>query len=986
MPVKKHQSGQRLLAGLSLSFLVLAGVTWVLVRPDPQRELLDARRALHQQEFETAQELADRILAREPRNSEATMIAAIAAAEQNQLQEALEYCRRINVSADERFTDARCMAGTIQIDYFHRVAAAEKEFRDARDAAPDDPVVLSHLIRVLTLQSRTEESIPLRLRLLRRNRVSLPLITSLVQHDLLVTDDSMVEQLLEAEPDNPGLLLAKARSAQKQQDFATAESLLRKALQTAPANGLTHARLGRVLMAREDVEGLNRWQKDLPPGADAFADTWLALGHLSERQGHLPEAAYCFREAGRRDAASVTACYRLGQLLTRLKRNAEATQFLQRAALLEEYRKHFEGAAASAATFEPNEQFLKSAFSMAKSLGLSWESRALYQLAQQATPGAEWLAENAAMAAVAWPDSLQRTDIEKDPFLTADLTELRSPDFSSDNVTATEAMLSKNESAPIRFLNVASDAGLQFTFDNGSDPSIRGALRPYDFTGGGIGVIDFDADTWPDLFLAQGCKPDVIRNKATSGPPDDLWQNIRGRRFRRVESVNIPIQAAYSQGVSVGDINGDGFEDILVGRFGRNQLLLNCGDGTFQDASHAIDDAPSRWTTSCLVADLNNDSWPDLYFVNYLDGDAATRVCRDKTGPVASCAPQDFPAAQDEVFLNDANGGFVNVTEKSGITVPNGKGLGVVASDFDGDGLPELLIANDGVPNFLFRNLTTDQNIRFSETGLASGVAVNASGISEAGMGLAVEDLDADGRQEIFVTNYFDETNTLYTPVSGAILFSDVTTGSGLGQPSLPKLGFGCQAVDGNSDGRPDLIVTNGHVDNFTARNVPYQMSPQIYVNEGNLQFRLQDTSVSGDYFAEACLGRCMVRFDWNRDGLEDLAVGSLDAPLALLENDMEFQSKTLTLQLRATTSSRFGGGSVVTLSQDGLTWTRQLNSGGGYLGDNEPAVVFAVPDFPKPAEVLVRWRSGATSTYKATAGTQYLAVEGRPVLYSVPR
>ena len=226
--------------------------------------------------------------------------------------------------------------------------------------------------------------------------------------------------------------------------------------------------------------------------------------------------------------------------------------------------------------------------------------------------------------------------------------------------------------------------------------------------------------------------------------------------------------------------------------------------------SETIEGDSAQWTTSCMICDLNQDGMPDLYSVNYLSGDIRTRICRDPSGVKASCAPQAFPASQDQLHLNTGDGRFVDVTESSGIAMPDGKGLGIVAVDFNSDQRLDLFVANDGVANFYFENVTTTKadTPRFVESALLNGMALNHEGRSEACMGIAAEDFDLDGQMDLFVTNFLDETNTLYHRSAEPVFFDDATWRSGLGAAGLRMLGFGTQAIDGELDGLPG---SDGH-------------------------------------------------------------------------------------------------------------------------------------------------------------------------------
>jgi len=331
------------------------------------------------------------------------------------------------------------------------------------------------------------------------------------------------------------------------------------------------------------------------------------------------------------------------------------------------------------------------------------------------------------------------------------------------------------------------------------------------------------------------------------------------------------------------------------------------GDGTFEDVTGISGTGDPRWTYSCVIADLNGDSLPDIYSVNYLESnDVYERICRHRDGLPRLCMPFQFDGAQDQLYLNLGDGRFENVTGTAGIQHKDGKGLGIVVADFTDDNQPDIFVANDTVANFLFVNqsATSPGTLAFADEGVIRGVAFNGSGKAEGCMGVAVDDADGDGRLDLFVTNFHQETNTLFLQ-SGPGLFKDQTTRSGLAANSLPLLGFGAQFLDADLDGAPDLIATNGHIDDLSAYGRPYKMRTVLYWNQGSGQFREVPARVAGEFFQAEALGRGMAKWDWNRDGREDVTVSFLDRPAALLTNTTRTTGHFIALTFSGKQSSR---------------------------------------------------------------------------------
>ncbi|HND51483.1 MAG TPA: VCBS repeat-containing protein, partial [Pirellulaceae bacterium] len=459
---------------------------------------------------------------------------------------------------------------------------------------------------------------------------------------------------------------------------------------------------------------------------------------------------------------------------------------------------------------------------------------------------------------------------------------------------------------------MARDVGVDFVFRNGGRSETAGEFM-YEFSGGAAAVLDFDRDGWPDLYLSQGADwpPSADQKRFL----DQLYRNQGDGRFVEVAGTAGIFENGFSQGVAVGDFDNDGFPDLYVGNIGPNRLFRNNGDGTFDDVTVESGTAGDSWTTSCAMADLNGDGMPDLYVTNYLADDRLfDKPCLMPDGSPRLCTPHEFPAAQDRLYLNLGDGRFVDVTEKVGIKVPDGKGLGVVVGDFDGSGRLGVFVANDAVPNFLFMSDVAykpgeSTPFALSEQAFVAGVAVDGEGRAQACMGVALGDADGDGRLDIFVTNFRNESNTLYVsktpPDATSILFVDDTRRAGLRAPSFEMLGFGTQFLDADLDGREDLVVTNGHVGDLRHHGVEYMMRPQFFRNIGQGRYAELRGDEIGPFFDEKHLGRGLAKWDWNRDGRPDFVVNQLQEPAAILTNETSRPGHFLDVRLSGTRSSR---------------------------------------------------------------------------------
>ena len=529
-------------------------------------------------------------------------------------------------------------------------------------------------------------------------------------------------------------------------------------------------------------------------------------------------------------------------------------------------------------------------------------------------------------------------------------------------------------------------------------------MRTFQFTGGGVGVLDYDRDGWPDLYFTQGGHWPL----EDANPPFDLlYRNRQGESFEDVTAAVGIWEVDYSQGLAVGDVDADGWDDLFVANVEVNRLFHNNGDGTFREITDDAGIRDSAWSTSAVCADFNGDGLPDLYVVNYLTGpDLASRICHRADGRPRGCTPHELDAADDQLLLNLGDGRFQDVSRQAGILAAGGKGLGVLAADFDSSGRLSLFVSNDTTANFFFQNESPAQGTvptsgtvpqgqpagtladadmpHFQESAIVVGLAFDYEGRSQACMGIAAGDANGDGKLDLFVTNYFDEYNTLYLRQEGT-LFLDSILNSGLRDAGLKQLGFGTQFLDADLDGWPDLVVANGHVEDETDRGISLHMPTQFFHGTGHGRFAEVDASELGPWFEGNYLGRGLARLDWNRDGKQDFVVSNLDSPAALLTNTSERCGGFLALELVGTKSARAPiGATVCVQTSSGRLQTQQLTAGDGYQASNQKQLVFGVGD-ERQVDITIRWPSGLIETFNNMDTSQaWLVIEGR-VPYRMP-
>jgi enediyne biosynthesis protein E4 len=510
------------------------------------------------------------------------------------------------------------------------------------------------------------------------------------------------------------------------------------------------------------------------------------------------------------------------------------------------------------------------------------------------------------------------------------------------------------------FRDDAQASGLRFIHRNGA---LRGRLIPPVTQSGGVALLDFDGDGWLDVYAVQG--GDFPPAGASSQDGDRLFRNRRDGTFEDVsESSGVTrFSRGYGHGVAVGDWDNDGDPDLFITRWRRYTLLRNRGDGVFEDVTDAVGLGGDRdWPTSAAFADFDGDGDLDLYVCHYLKWDEGdVRECADAKDPsIYRCGPRDFPALPDHLFRNDGDR-FVDVTRESGIVDQDGRGLGVVAADLDGDGQVDLFVANDATANYFFRNIG---GFRFEEQALVAGLAANAAGGYQAGMGVACGDLDGDELIDLAVTNFYGESTTYFHNL-GKGLFADHTASIGLAAPSRFLLGFGISFLDANNDGYLDVLSANGHVHDGRPQ-FPWEMPVQLLV--GGASGRLTDVSDrSGPPFAVARLGRGLAGGDLDNDGRVDAVVVSQNEPLSFFHNGTA-GGHFLAIELEGRGSNRDAIGAVASIEVGGRRRVAQRFGGGSYQSAGDPRIYFGLDSATRVDQLEVRWPSGKVERFHSLA------------------
>ena len=479
--------------------------------------------------------------------------------------------------------------------------------------------------------------------------------------------------------------------------------------------------------------------------------------------------------------------------------------------------------------------------------------------------------------------------------------------------------------------------------------------------GSGIALFDYDGDGLLDIYVVNAYELSDTREKIPHR--NALFKNLGGWKFQDVSKQAGVDAAAWGNGVCVGDFDDDGKLDIYVTNFGPNFLFHNNGDGTFTEVAAKAGVQAGGWSTGCTFFDADGDGDLDLYVARYVstswnDLAHAQRTLTWRGGPKTMVGPKGLPGEADLFFENRGNGTFVEATEAHGLTdTARAYGFGVVATDYDGDGWVDLYVANDTNPNFLYHNLG---NGRFESVGLESGVALNAEGRAQAGMGVDSGDYDGDGRLDLIVTNFAHDTNTLYRNRDGR-LFDDVTSAVGLAGPTFERMGWGTAFFDADLDGLLDLFFANGHiypnVDDYPALHESYRQKNQLFLNRGGRFVDVSDTAGSGLQVAKSSRGLAVG--DLDNDGDLDLVISNMDDVPTVLRNEQRTGHHWVAIQLEKTGRNHFCIGAQVTIDAGGKRQLREIRSGGSYLSQNDLRAYYGLGSYSGPVDVQVRMPGG---------------------------
>lgn len=940
-----------------LAIPIGVGIAFFFAAQSPElsdEDLLEqAHFALGQGDLATAVVHVEDLLKRNPDSTSISLLAAEVYLKQQRWNEALDALRTIGKSAGDDYLSAQITAGEIYRN-IGKLSLAEKAYFESLQIEPNLAIAHQRLAFTKRITGRIRDSEVHLRALLDERRFPSEQLAWLAAPDQVVKAEEFLLQCHALAANDPLPMYGLGMIALNEGRLDDAEDWL-----TRGCNIERHpealASLGRCHFEQDDRLSIQEWLSGLQESERSHSSIQYVLGLIAERSGNDAVAIRHYIKTLQVVPDHQGALNHLATLLDKDHQGPSIAVVFQRVKLVSRLGSVLK----SIQPQNPSPVASAEVAQILANLGRRKESELWSELADIPRP------------------TISTQQLRKVELTTKILEQLALNRAGTRSTTPAPHSLGEHADTlnEFEFADHARKLGIEFTYFESPDPTTEGR-RMFEFTGGGVGALDYDLDGWPDLYFTQGTDWPVSESNLEY--VDALYRNV-GEEFVRVDEVCGIVESSMSQGVSVGDVNNDGFPDLYIANFGENQLYINNGDGTFDESSNAVVSKENKWTTSCAIADFDFDGIPDLYDVNYLEGDGLEEViCKTDGGPRV-CTPLAFLPAKDRILMSSGNEHFVDLDDPT-FQRAEGNGLGILVANLDSDPDLEVFVANDLMENFLWDRRPESEQLAYEQTSLLKGFAYGSEGEAQACMGIAAADFDHDTHIDLFVTNYFNESNSLYI-VDQSGFAQDRSSSFGLRSPSLAMLGFGTQAFDADLDGDWDIVVANGDLDDFTHENRSFEMPAQFFENIDNKRFQERFSQSREDYFSKKYRGRGLAKVDWNRDGRCDFAVSHLDQPAALVTNLTPPIGEYISLKLIGTSSSRDAIGTKVTITSNRQSWRQQLTAGDGYQSSNERKLHFAITD-SGPLKLTILWPSGLEQHASITdLNRSFIGIENRDLL-----
>jgi hypothetical protein len=520
----------------------------------------------------------------------------------------------------------------------------------------------------------------------------------------------------------------------------------------------------------------------------------------------------------------------------------------------------------------------------------------------------------------------------------------------------------------IQFHDITAQSGIHFIPNNGA----FGKKYLPETMGPGCAFIDYDNDGWPDILLVNG--EDWPGHKHTDSTLK-LYHNNHDGSFTDVTRKAGLAVSMYGLGVAVGDYDNDGYDDLFISALGQSRLFHNNGNGTFTDVTKAAGFwGPNEFSTSAAWMDYDRDGKLDLVVANYVQWSPEHDLYCTLDGVHKSyCTPESYKGSSARLWHNLGNGKFEDATRKAKLDDPTSKSLGVAILDYDGDGWPDILLANDTQPNKLYLN---KHDRTFEEKAVSAGIAFSEDGVARAGMGVDAADYDRSGRPSLIISNFANQMLSLYHN-EGKGLFVDEAPRSEVGHATLVTLGFGCFFFDYDNDGWPDILVVDGHIENEIERvqkRVTYAEPPHVFRNLGAGKFQ-EVTASLGAAFASPKVARGAAYADIDNDGALDVLI-TTNGGRAYLYHNEGGENPSLRVKLQGTKSNRDGIGAVVRLINNKDQQWQTVHSGSSYLSQSELVLTFGLGQQNQADAIEVQWPSGQVDKVAKVPGSQTITIQ----------
>ncbi len=927
-----------------------------------------AMKLLEGNRFDDAWDECQKVLLLAPNDSRALYVAANVLNVRKKLDQSLQMIDRIPATDPEYGLTAH--RDSVLWSYSNaRLAEAEKRAKQLLAIHPKDSETVKTLSALLDLQGRRFEASLWVQRLVDLGQVDINTLVLAVDTVKPVNSDPIVAKLLENFPDAPRLRSSYAFGLLHDKKPVEAEALFRELIAEPDPAPSSYLGIGQSLIDQERFDDFVDWLASAPRAElESLPAYWRILGTWFQHNQEFVSAIYCYTKSVELDPMDYLAIGPLSQCLMADQQtdNASAAEAMFQRMQLANRNINY-----SRDGFRRPEWMFQIADTL-RDVGREVESLAWRELCEK---------DNNADPNKIAPIRSKRIDLSARgtghmlttalPYQSRDLpppdlAEAISKGKNNSEMRSVVRLGSRDKvQATLRWEDVAESLHARFQYVNGDDPQQIG-MQTYQSNGAGAGAIDYDRDGWPDLYVLQGGGDPRV---PSSNLPCALFRNQFGTAFQDVASLAGVTNLAYGQGVAVGDWDQDGFADMFILNFGQNRLMRNMGDGTFEqvdvpDMHRDITNAPV-WSVSGAIADINGDHLPDLIEVNYSSGiDVITHQCFNKNKIPQVCRPTEFPASQDFIYLSDGQGSFTIANSQWQLNLDEGRGLGVIVGNLDQSLGNDIYIANDMSPNNLLlsrENPNKSEEYLLADEAVRRGCAVDIQGKPQASMGVGCADVDRNGEFDLFMTNFIDEYNALYLQSSG--FYQDASRRYKLIDPKKKTLGFGAQLIDLDLDGWQDAVVVNGHVDDYRASGQPFEMQPQVFVQQDN-SFNEVTSDSLGSFFSKSYLSRALGIWDFNRDSKPDWFVTHLDHPLSILRNDSVSSGSWIAIELIGVESERDAIGAVLNVVVQTDLWVHQRLAGNGFECTNEPWIFLGLGNAPKIDRLEIQWPSGRNSTF----------------------